>query len=71
MAMTPEELLSLPAMAPPEGVEPNFDNPPNRNSLAWFVTTLCLAVSTLCVVLRTYARIWRTKALHYEEGADT
>ncbi|KAJ5754433.1 hypothetical protein N7533_003976 [Penicillium manginii] len=49
--MSPEvlaELLAAPALAAPEGVTPDFENPPNRNGLAWFVTTLCMVISTAC-----------------------
>lgn len=38
MAMTSEALealLAAPVLEPPAGVTANFDNPPNRNGLAW------------------------------------
>ncbi|KAL2751907.1 hypothetical protein ACRALDRAFT_2064536, partial [Sodiomyces alcalophilus JCM 7366] len=68
--MTPEELeglLAAPALEPPPGVIPNFENPPNRNGLAVAVTTLCIAISTLCLFLRAYVRMWREKTIHKEE----
>lgn len=71
MSMTKEELeglLAAPAMEAPEDITPDFDSPPNRNGLALFVTTFCLAVSVLCVILRTYARVWRVRAIHKEES---
>ena len=63
-----EALLAAPALPPPEGVTPNFDSPPNRNGLAWFVTTLCIVVTTLCLLLRAYSRTWKVRKLHREEG---
>lgn len=69
--MTPEdleELLVAPALPAPEGITPNFDDPPNNNVLAWFVTTLCMIVATSCVCLRLFARVWIDKRIRVEEG---
>lgn len=66
-----DELLAAPALAPPEGVTPQFDHPPNRNSLAWGVTTACMVIATICLLLRLYARLWREKKIHVEEGRST
>ncbi|KAK0119463.1 hypothetical protein ONS95_010911 [Cadophora gregata] len=60
-------ILSTPALAPPPGVTPNFNEPPNKNALAWFVTTTCMVVATLCVLLRGYAKIWLTRKIEIEE----
>lgn len=61
-------LLASPAMQAPDGVTPNFDNPPNENALAWFVTTICMVVATIFLCLRLYAVTWKTKELRVEEG---
>ncbi|GAB1192743.1 hypothetical protein APSETT444_001939 [Aspergillus pseudonomiae] len=40
--MSPEELdalLEAPALVPPPGVTPNFDNPSSHNDYAWGITT--------------------------------
>ncbi|XXG96157.1 hypothetical protein Hte_002436 [Hypoxylon texense] len=63
-ALTPEQLDALlngPALAPPDGVIPNFDNPPNKNYIAAAVVPICLAATTIAVLLRTYARIFCVK----------
>lgn len=65
-----EALLAAPSLPAPEGVTPNFDNPPNRNGLAYFVTTFCIFVATLCLILRAYIRTWKEKRLYKEEGKD-
>ncbi|SCO54175.1 related to integral membrane protein PTH11 [Fusarium fujikuroi] len=62
-----EALLAAPALQPPPGIEANFHNPPNRNGLAWFVTTFCIAIATLCLLLRTYMRMWKPKEIQREE----
>ncbi|KAF4835455.1 hypothetical protein CGCSCA4_v012628 [Colletotrichum siamense] len=53
-----EALLASPALAPPEGVTPNFDNPPNQNGLAWAVTTAFL-------MLLAYGAYWGTAYAAY------
>lgn len=63
-----EALLAAPALDPPPGVTANFDNPPNRNGLAWGVTTVCTVILTLCLLIRLYARTWMEKKLRVEEG---
>lgn len=71
MAMSSKELealLAAPALEPPPGVTANFDNPPNRNGLAWGVTTVCTVILTLCLLIRLYARTWMEKKLRVEEG---
>ncbi|GAB1319242.1 Rhodopsin domain-containing protein [Madurella fahalii] len=70
MSLSPSELealLAAPALAPPEGVVPNFDHPDNRNTLAVFVFTFCTIVATLCLLLRVYARFWVERKLQLEE----
>lgn len=61
------ELLAAPALPAPEGVTPDFDNPPNKNGLAWFVTTFCMVVATMCLFLRIIVRLWLEKKLRVEE----
>ena len=70
MSLSADELaalLALPALAAPAGTTANFDNPPNQNGLAWFVTTFCMVVSTLCLFIRLYAKVWMTKKPGIEE----
>lgn len=61
-------LLASPAMEAPDGVTPDFDSPPNENTLAWFVTTFCMVVATTFFLLRLYAGTWKTKEVRLEEG---
>lgn len=60
--------LDGPALAPPDGVTPNFDRVENQNELAIFVLTLCAVVATLCLFLRAYARAWLLRKVGLEEG---
>lgn len=69
--MDPEalaKLLATPALPAPPGVTPNFENPPNSDVLAWFVTTFCMVVATMCLFLRMFAREWLEKRIRVEEG---
>ncbi|KAK7543209.1 hypothetical protein IWX49DRAFT_600651 [Phyllosticta citricarpa] len=63
-----EVLLSQPALAAPDGVTPQFDNPPNENALAWFVTTFCMVVATTFFLLRAYGRLCVEKKFGVEEA---
>ena len=70
MSLTEEELaavLDMPAMEAPEGVEPDFDNPPNENGLALAIITVTLAIGTLCVLLRAYGRVYLLRKVGIEE----
>ncbi|CAJ2511129.1 Uu.00g067540.m01.CDS01 [Anthostomella pinea] len=73
MPLSVEELavfLAEPALAVPEGVESNFDNPPpplNRNVLAWAVTTLCTVLTSLILFLTQWLQgaYWGTAYAGY------
>ncbi|KAI0428955.1 hypothetical protein F5Y09DRAFT_357311 [Xylaria sp. FL1042] len=45
-----------PALDPPEGVESNFDNPPNGNTLVITVLSVSLALSSICLFIRGLAK---------------
>ncbi|KAK8162013.1 hypothetical protein IWX90DRAFT_515640 [Phyllosticta citrichinensis] len=63
-----ENFLRQPALAPPDGVTPDFDNPPNENALAWFVTIFCMVVATTFFLLRAYGRLFVEKKFGIEEA---
>lgn len=63
-----KKLLAAPAATPPDGITANFEDPPNRNGLAWAVTTVCTVVLTLCFCVRLYARVWMERSVRVEEG---
>ncbi|KAI5240562.1 hypothetical protein E4T47_05494 [Aureobasidium subglaciale] len=69
MSLSPEirALLAAPALAPPAGITADFDNPPNKNYLAWIVTTLCMAFATFSVIVRLYAKVLIMKRPQVEE----
>lgn len=65
--LSPEELHHLlmgPAMMPPDGVTPNFDDPSNHaaTGAAWFNIMTVLVIVTIVVAMRLYtkARIMRS-----------
>lgn len=53
-----DAILNLPGLAPPKGVFPEFDNPPNQNSLAIAVVALCTSIGTILVSIRLYTRLF-------------
>lgn len=54
--MSTTDIMDTPAITPPPGVVPNFDDPPNGNTMALAVMSVCLAVTTIAMVLRFYSR---------------
>ncbi|KAI1356662.1 hypothetical protein F5Y01DRAFT_1081 [Xylaria sp. FL0043] len=48
--------LNGPVIPPPPGVESNFDNPPNRNTLGKVVDLTSLALATIFFFLRVFTR---------------
>lgn len=74
MATSPEQtqaalrtLLEGPAMNPPAGVVPNFDDPANLDIYVTLAITLCVASSTLTVVLRMYTKVFILRVLAWED----
>ncbi|KAK2923297.1 hypothetical protein FoTM2_016819 [Fusarium oxysporum f. sp. vasinfectum] len=51
-----EQLLAAPALEAPNGVTPEFENPPNGNILAYRITTFCMVFTTLCAIIRLYGK---------------
>ena len=60
--------IDFPALAPPEGVESNFDRIENRNGLAIGIITTTMVIGTICVGLRLYARAYLLRKVGLEEG---
>ncbi|KAL7624923.1 hypothetical protein AAE478_004137 [Parahypoxylon ruwenzoriense] len=60
-------ILNGPALTPPEGVVPDFENPPNQNALSHFSVAFCLIASTFAVLIRAYSRIFCIKKLEIED----
>ncbi|KAL2288654.1 hypothetical protein FJTKL_03347 [Diaporthe vaccinii] len=54
--MSTTDIMDMPAITPPPGVVPNFDDPPNSNTMALVIISVCLAVTTIAMVLRFYSR---------------
>ncbi|KIA75374.1 hypothetical protein HK57_00157 [Aspergillus ustus] len=59
--------LDGPALAPPEGVVPQLDNPPNNNKLAIAVLSVCSVFATICCLMRGYARLVLLRKFQIEE----
>lgn len=56
--------LDGPALQPPSGIIPNFDNPPNRNIYAHVALALGVSLASLFALLRAYARLFYLKKVH-------
>ena len=74
VGMSPEQtqaamrtLLEGPAMSPPAGVVPNFDDPANLDIYVTLTITLCVAFSTVAFVLRMYTKVFILRVLAWED----
>lgn len=56
-----------PALQPPPGIEPDFDNPPNRNVEAHFGISICIFIVFTGVALRAYSKIFCMRQVHLED----
>ncbi|KAI0097293.1 hypothetical protein GGR51DRAFT_541289 [Nemania sp. FL0031] len=56
-----------PALAPPDGVESNFDNPSNGNYLVTTVLTVSLTISSLFLLIRGLAKAIYVKRFQIED----
>jgi hypothetical protein len=68
--MTPTEqkdFLDGPALAPPQGVKPNFHIPPDMNVSILTIIVVCAVVSTLSVTIRVYARVFCLRIIRVED----
>ncbi|KAI0532707.1 hypothetical protein GGR58DRAFT_489199 [Xylaria digitata] len=63
-----EALLAGPALAPPQGIVANFDNPPNQNGIAHATFAICLFFATFSFLVRMYARLLGLRSVKLEDG---
>ena len=62
------DLAHTPAMTPPPGVIPNFDNPQSRGGIVISVSAVCLGIMFPVVLIRLYQRLFVTRAMGLEDG---
>lgn len=57
-----ERIRNLPALAPPSGVVPNFEHPPNANIVGISVIIICGTITIGFGLARIYTRLFYTTA---------
>lgn len=62
-----QEILNSPGMTPPDGVEPNFDHPANRNDLAIAISVICITLVTFSALIRGYSKLFLAKRVRVED----
>jgi len=60
-------VLAGPASAPPPGVIPNLDNPPNSNKESLALVVVCITLTVLAIAGRAYSRMVIVKRLRVED----
>ncbi|TGJ81387.1 hypothetical protein E0Z10_g7367 [Xylaria hypoxylon] len=63
-----EALLAGPALAPPDGIDANFDNPPNGNDIAHATFVICFVFATFSFFVRMYARLLGLRSVKVEDA---
>ncbi|KAI8630115.1 hypothetical protein F5Y19DRAFT_428721 [Xylariaceae sp. FL1651] len=58
-----QAILAEPALKPPDGVKPNFENPPNMNALADGLVIAGLVVTSIVVLVRVHSWVFILKQL--------
>ena len=56
-----------PALAPPPGEIPNFENPPNDTKKAYVALTLCLLITAIAISVRIHFKATTTKRPSFED----
>lgn len=65
--LSPDELekaLEGPALQPPDGILPNFSNPPNLNNIESAGLLVCLVISGVFLLIRIYVKFFKLKQTH-------
>ena len=62
------DLANTPALAPPQGVEPNFANPVTRAYAFIITSTIFLALMMTVFTLRMYVNIWIRRNFGADDG---
>lgn len=62
-----EIILQTPALQPPQGVTPNFVNPPNNKNLANAIALVSLLISTFAFTVRMYTKAFVFRKLMIED----
>lgn len=51
-------MSQVPALPPPSGIIPNFDDPPSQKKVLLIVNGISISLMLICSALQTYAKIY-------------
>ena len=63
----PDEILNGPALLPPEGITPNFEDPGANNVPGYAIISTCLILASIAISVRLYTQVFRLRKLHIED----
>lgn len=63
-----DEILNGPGLAPPSGVTPNFQDPPNLTIVAEVITPILFAIVAILVLLRFSSKVVAQRSVHIEDS---
>lgn len=61
------DLSKIPALTPPPGVTPNFENPENFFGTIIGTIVVCLTLTTFLAWTRIYTRLFITKSVGWDD----
>lgn len=62
-----EELLNGPAGTPPAGIQPNFDKPPNLDTVINLCVSFNISSTSLAILIRIYTRSVILRSMGYDD----
>ena len=54
-------------LEPPEGIIPDFENPPKNNRIAAAAYTVMVAVGTFSIAIRIYGKVFLVRKVQIED----
>lgn len=67
MDLSKQDLSKIPALKPPPGVTPNFENPENFFGTIIGTIVVCLTLTTFLAWTRIYTRLFITKSISWDD----
>jgi hypothetical protein len=67
MSLEGLDIHNTPALAPPDGVEPNFVDPPTAEPYMIAAAAFCLTLAFAGISIRFYTKAWILKSLTHDD----
>ncbi len=68
---TPYDPSQIPALQPPPGVIPNFNDPYTRGPVLIALSAVAIAIMYLFVIIRLYCKVWVHRKVSWDDRKST